>query len=95
MPTIDQNDRHYVANRLAASPAGKLDPGTPLLVLRGYCPLCSAEAGPEFRDEGSLREYRISGMCQSCQDKFFGVDGEGPMETSTDPVLFEDQKEWS
>ena len=27
----------------------------------------------EFRDEISLKEYRISGMCQKCQDNFFGV----------------------
>jgi hypothetical protein len=26
----------------------------------------------EFRDEVSLREYRISGFCQKCQDALFG-----------------------
>jgi len=26
----------------------------------------------EFRDEISRREYRISGLCQACQDSFFG-----------------------
>ena len=26
----------------------------------------------EFRDEGSRREYTISGLCQKCQDKAFG-----------------------
>lgn len=26
-----------------------------------------------FRDQLSLKEYRISGMCQNCQDEFFGV----------------------
>jgi hypothetical protein len=25
-----------------------------------------------FRDELSVREYRISGLCQLCQDKIFG-----------------------
>ena len=25
-----------------------------------------------FRDEISLREYRISGLCQNCQDLIFG-----------------------
>ncbi len=25
-----------------------------------------------FRDELSRKEYRISGMCQTCQDKVFG-----------------------
>lgn len=27
-----------------------------------------------FRDDLSVREYRISGMCQSCQDGVFGGD---------------------
>ncbi len=27
----------------------------------------------EFRDECSKREYRISGLCQKCQDAFFGT----------------------
>jgi hypothetical protein len=31
-------------------------------------------AGPatEFRDDLSRREYRISGLCQKCQDRVFG-----------------------
>jgi len=34
------------------------------------CPTCG---GPidKFRDELSEREYRISGMCQLCQDEVF------------------------
>ena len=34
------------------------------------CPTCG---GPidKFRDELSQREYRISGMCQVCQDEVF------------------------
>ena len=36
------------------------------------CPTCEQEIG-EFRDELSLREFRISGMCQSCQDGFFEI----------------------
>jgi hypothetical protein len=27
----------------------------------------------DFRDEVSRKEYRISGLCQACQDQFFGV----------------------
>lgn len=27
-----------------------------------------------FRDEKSAREYRISGLCQKCQDEVFGVE---------------------
>jgi hypothetical protein len=26
----------------------------------------------DFHDEISLREYRISGLCQTCQDEIFG-----------------------
>jgi hypothetical protein len=87
MLPITQQDRHEVANDLASKPVGLLDKAAPLLVLRGYCPLCSAEVH-EFRDEGSLREYRISGMCQGCQDGIFGIDGEGPMEEPVDPSEF-------
>lgn len=37
------------------------------------CNLCGKPA-TDFRDELSEREYRISGMCQQCQDKVFGED---------------------
>lgn len=37
---------------------------------QGSCVMCSGEA-KEFRDSASKREYKISGMCQSCQDDFF------------------------
>jgi hypothetical protein len=37
------------------------------------CPFCGKLVGIEdFRDNLSVREYRISGLCQQCQDKFFG-----------------------
>lgn len=38
----------------------------------GKCPMCGKEIDmDDFRDEESRREYEISGLCQSCQDKFF------------------------
>lgn len=37
------------------------------------CMLCDSP-DLNFRDEVSKREYSISGMCQNCQDEFFGVD---------------------
>jgi hypothetical protein len=54
------------------------------LVKRGRCPTCRAwikttDEGEivEFRDEISLKEYKISGMCQRCQDEVFrGPDDE-------------------
>jgi hypothetical protein len=40
---------------------------------RGECPFCGAPTDDNsFRDELSVREFRISGLCQKCQDKTFG-----------------------
>jgi len=33
---------------------------------------CGQNIG-EFKDDLSLTEYRISGLCQKCQDEIFGV----------------------
>ena len=42
-------------------------------VKQGKCPFCNKKINPdEFRDEHSRREYKISGLCQKCQDEFFG-----------------------
>ena len=39
---------------------------------QGHCPLCnSAIDMADFKTELDLKEYNISGMCQSCQDKTF------------------------
>ena len=35
------------------------------------CVTCGGEIG-EFRNEVSQREFKISGMCQKCQDSTFG-----------------------
>jgi len=41
-------------------------------VEQGLCPFCGKPIDPnEFRDEASQREYKMSGMCQACQDKVF------------------------
>ena len=39
----------------------------------GKCPFCKTlvEKG-EFRDLLSLKEFKISGLCQQCQDQMFG-----------------------
>lgn len=39
-----------------------------------YCAFACAEPNVQFKDELSRKEYRISGICQSCQDKVFGGD---------------------
>lgn len=39
----------------------------------GICPFCQKLIYPdEFRDESSRDEFKISGLCQKCQDKTFG-----------------------
>ena len=36
------------------------------------CPFCKKDMSTEsFRDDLSCKEFKISGMCQRCQDKFF------------------------
>jgi hypothetical protein len=42
------------------------------LVEHGFCPICGVDCTVEnFRDDSSQKEFEISGMCQSCQDKIF------------------------
>ena len=57
-PTID--------NALSAI-TGKDRPAT---IIQNKCMMCN-EPADEFKDEISKREYRISGMCQVCQDKIW------------------------
>ncbi len=41
----------------------------------GCCASCGNSIGAdEFRNEISLREFNISGLCQICQDSIFGED---------------------
>ena len=40
-------------------------------VAEASCATCKGEA-TSFRDSLSKKEYTISGMCQSCQDKAYG-----------------------
>lgn len=43
----------------------------------GKCPLCSVKIDTNsFRDELSIQEFTISGMCQDCQDETFNEEGE-------------------
>ena len=45
-------------------------PGTIEAIENKKCPLCKEPIGP-FKNAISMREYEISGMCQTCQDKIF------------------------
>lgn len=42
-------------------------------VRQGICPFCNRKVDPlKFQDESSRKEFTISGLCQSCQNEFFG-----------------------
>ena len=41
----------------------------------GICPFCNKKVDIDsFKDELSKKEFGISGLCQSCQDKVFKED---------------------
>ena len=52
-------------------------------IKKKICPTCAKPVG-EFRDELSVKEYRISGMCQECQDSVFGSPDKPYVEPSED-----------
>lgn len=42
------------------------------LVENRQCPICEEKINlNDFRDDLSLKEFIISGLCQKCQDKIF------------------------
>ena len=51
-------------------PVAKIFPELIKLVEQGKCPMCG-NIITEFKDELSLKEYKISGLCQTCQDEVF------------------------
>jgi hypothetical protein len=51
-------------------PVDKIFPRRRTLIRSGVCVFCGGPA-MEFRDEASMHEFRISGLCQNCQDKVF------------------------
>jgi len=58
-------------------PVFRIYPKAKKLVLAGKCPLCKKSINEEdFRDALSIREYSISGICQSCQDSTFEYNDE-------------------
>ena len=41
----------------------------------GKCPFCGKEIKEdEFRNEISRKEFKITGLCQECQDSVYGED---------------------
>ena len=43
------------------------------VIKNNTCAFC-VEPNLEFRNAISVQEYRISGLCQNCQDEVFGKD---------------------
>ena len=60
------------AKRYSDKPAGKIFPYNVDKIRNRKCVSCDEDAN-EFRNEISLKEYGISGLCQICQDLVFGV----------------------
>lgn len=56
------------------------DAHRPVAIATGMCvspPLGCGQRVSGFNDETSAREYKITGMCQGCQDKFYAEVAEG------------------
>ena len=49
-----------------------------LAILENICVACDSKDNTQesFRDDLSIKEYQISGLCQSCQDKIWGPNNE-------------------
>jgi hypothetical protein len=60
--------------------------------IKGQCPMCANPIG-EFRDELSVKEFKISGMCQNCQDEVFDGGDEDEDDFSNFPGIPGDQDE--
>lgn len=66
-----------MSNDVPARPVDLLFPGRREAIGGNYCmppPLGCGKKVTGFRDELSAREYKISGLCQKCQDEMFGSD---------------------
>lgn len=71
MIEVTEEMRNQAADEIAAKPVAGIMPEASQLVRDGSCPICR-EKVMSFRDELSVQEFRISGMCQACQDAVFG-----------------------
>ncbi len=67
---ITKEMRNRAADKFASKPAASLFPNAPNLIRQGFCPLCFRKV-ESFKNDLSLKEYNISGMCQACQDTAF------------------------
>lgn len=54
-------------------PVDIIFPDMAQLKAEGKCPFCKEPIG-DFRNELSRKEFKISGLCQKCQESVFGRD---------------------
>ena len=66
---MEATPKHPTLDALLSSFAGK---DRQLTIRKGLCMTCDRKTSALFRDDLSRKEYAISGMCQECQDDFFG-----------------------
>lgn len=58
---------------LGKRPWAKIDPDAFKRLTQWKCTICNEEIKEnDFKNAISIKEYRISGMCQTCQDSVFG-----------------------
>jgi len=65
-PTVKSESLENFIDSITPNPLGRRES-----IKSDVCAVCLKEA-KNFKDELSKREFTISGMCQECQDKFFG-----------------------
>ena len=65
-------EKHFELDVLASIYTGKDRRAT---IATGGCMTCDSQGNnaKSFTDDLSRKEYQISGMCQKCQDDFFGI----------------------
>ena len=68
MDSINPTSKAPAIDLMLSSLAGK---SREIQIASKLCMTCNSNADT-FNDELSIKEYSISGMCQSCQDKVFG-----------------------
>jgi hypothetical protein len=60
-------------DQIPVRPADLIFSGRREAIAGATCVMCHGPA-TEFTDELSKKEFSISGLCQKCQDDFFGSD---------------------
>jgi hypothetical protein len=69
-PSLKSNAIEKMLNETSLKAFGRERTDT---IKHNICVTCGRQA-TQFKDALSIKEYSISGMCQDCQDKTFGLD---------------------